>query len=300
MQELTDSSSLVDDGDALRARLASDGYLFFRGLLDPARVATVRSDFFSVLDQSGWIAPGATVDEPVPTSVAVREGGEGYFKPYVEIQSLQSFHELAHDEAILGVVDRIFGEPLLVHPRSIARTSLPHDDEYTPPHQEYRLIQGSVDSMTVWVPIGDCPVSLGALRMLSGSHRAGLAPAAASSAAGGMRIDVDDDDPAWRISDYASGDAILFTSITVHGAVRNNEDVLRFSADFRYQPLHDPVVEASLLPHYHPQVPDWDELTIGWDSVAAVTPPDGVKTVEMLPPLDPNLTAPPSRILASA
>lgn len=300
MLELTDSSSLSGDGAAMRARLASDGYLFFRGLVDPSRVAAVREDFFSVLDQSGWLTRDATVERPLPTPVAVREGGEGYFKPYVGIQSLQSFHELGHDEAILGVVGRIFDEPVLAHPRKIARTSLPHDDEYTPPHQEYRLIQGSVDSMTVWLPIGDCPVSLGALRMLSGSHRRGLAPASPAAGVGGLRVDVADDDPDWRICDYRAGDAILFTSLTVHGAVRNEDDVLRFSADFRYQPRHDPVVAGSLLPHYHPQVPDWDELTIGWSSLDSVTPPSGVSTVEMLPPLDPGLTAPASRILAAA
>lgn len=302
MRELTDSTALRDDADALRRRLADDGYLFFRGLVDPARIAGVRAEVCAVLDAAGWLAPGATVEHPVPTPSAVREGAPGYFDAYAGIQALQPFHELAHDPAVVALARGILGEALgqvLVHPRKIARTSLPHDDEYTPPHQEYRLIQGSVDSLTVWLPLGDCPVSLGALRMLEGSHRRGLAPASAARGAGGLAIAVAAADPAWRVSDYTAGDAVLFTSVTVHGAVRNDHDDLRLSADFRYQPLGEPVVEGSLLPHWLPQVPPWEELTAGWTSTASVAAPGGLDIVPLLPPLDPALTAPPSRLFAT-
>jgi hypothetical protein len=40
MQNLADSGGLIGDRDALAGRLATDGYLFFRGLLPSA---TVRS-----------------------------------------------------------------------------------------------------------------------------------------------------------------------------------------------------------------------------------------------------------------
>jgi hypothetical protein len=300
VDELTDSTALLGDSRALRERLAADGYVFLRGLLPADPVHTVRAGVGAALDGAGWLAPGSTPDAPLPTDAAVREGRPGYFDAYVGIQRLQAFHELAHHPAVVSVMDDIIGEPLLVHPRKIARTSLPHDDEYTPPHQDYRLIQGTVDTLTCWVPLGDCPATLGSLRMLQGSHLGGLIEADPGKGPGGLQVDVDEDDPSWRTTDYRAGDAIIFTSLTVHGALRNNEDRLRFSADFRYQSLLEPVLRHSLDPHYFPQVPAWDELTRGWTSTRSIDAPAGAILTELVPPLDPTLQAPPSRLLAVA
>jgi hypothetical protein len=301
VHELTDSSPLLlPDGCALRARLAEDGFLFFRGLLPADDVQQVRGGVFAALGAAGWLADSATVEVPVPTAAAVREGGAGYFDAYIGIQRLQAFHELAHHHALTGLMELILDDPLLVHPRKIARTSLPQDDEYTRPHQDFRLIQGSVDTLTCWVPLGDCPVSLGSLRMLRGSHLGGLIDADAGKGPGGLQVEVEDDDPRWCTSDYRAGDAIVFTSLTVHGALRNNEHRLRFSADFRYQSLLEPVLAASLDPHYAPQVPDWSTLTRGWTSPTSIEAPAGAVLTDMVPPLDPTLSAPPSRLLALA
>lgn len=300
MHELTDSAPLLDDVVALRARLAEHGYLFFRGLLPVDDVQRVRRGVFAALDAAGWLAHDATLESPRPTAAAVREGGHGYFDAYVGIQRLQAFHELAHHPAVTKLMQQILDDPLLVHPRKIARTSLPKDDEYTPPHQDYRLIQGSVDTLTCWVPLGDCPVSLGSLRMLRGSHLGGLVEADPGKGPGGLQVEVADDDERWCTSDYEAGDVIVFTSLTVHGALRNNEDRLRFSADFRYQSALEPVLAASLEPHYTPMVPEWDELAEGWTSRASIEAPGDLVFTDMLPPLDPTLQAPPSRLLALA
>jgi ectoine hydroxylase-related dioxygenase (phytanoyl-CoA dioxygenase family) len=300
VDELRDSTSLLGDPAALRGRLAEEGYVFLRGLLPTEAVEQVRQGVHAALEGADWLAEESSLQAPVPTAAAVREGRPGYFDAYCRIQRLQPFHELAHHPAVLAVMDGIVGEPLLVHPRKIARTSLPNDDEYTPPHQDYRLIQGSVDTLTCWVPLGDCPVSLGSLRMLEGSHHQGLIEADAGRGPGGLQVEVDDDDAGWRTTDYRSGDAIVFTSLTVHGALRNNEGRMRFSADFRYQSLLEPVLTHSLDPHYFPQVPAWDELTTGWSSRRSVDAPAGVTTTDMLPPLDPALLAPPSRLSAPA
>ncbi len=300
VQEMVDATPIFRDGGALRARLAQDGFLFFRQLLPRSTVEDVRTDVAGALTGAGWLAPDSTPDCPLPTSAAVREGAAGYFGAYVEIQRLQRFHELAHHVALVDLMGCLIGEPLLVHPLKIARTSLPRDSEYTPPHQDFPLIQGTVDTFTAWAPLGDCPASLGGLRVLVGSHRRGFVVPDPARGPGALQVQVAEDDPAWASVDYRAGDVIVFTSLTVHGALPNTEDRLRFSADFRYQPLREPVGEASLRPHYFPQVPDWDVLTAGWSDRAAVTVPDGVVTAAVLPPLDPTLVAPPSRLLSVA
>lgn len=300
MRPFVDSTDLLRDPPALRNRLAVDGYLYLPGLLPPQKVAAVRADVVTALDGAGWLGPQATEQRPLPSARAVREGGPGYFEPYTAVQRSQRFHELAHDPAALQLFADLFDETVLVHPRKIARTSLPHDDEYTPPHQDFRLIQGTVRAMTMWVPLGDCPASLGGLRMLSGSHAQGLVRSRTARGPGGLAVDVAEDDPAWCTTDYAAGDVVVFTSLTVHGALRNNQDVLRFSADFRYQPLDEPVVAGSLGPHFAPEVPAWPVLTHGWTSTASVATPPGVRTVAMRHPLDPELEADAEALLSMA
>lgn len=300
MHELTDRSPLLDDARSLRRHLAEDGYLFVRGLLPDEVVGGVRAGVFDALGGAGWLAPEATVAAPVPTPAAVREGAPGYLDAYAGIQRLQAFHELAHHERLTGLLAGVLDEPLLVHPRKIARTSLPRDDEYTPPHQDYRLIQGSVDTLTCWVPLGDCPVALGGLRVLEGSHAGGLREVVPGRGPGGLRVDVDDADPGWRTTDYRAGDVLVFTSLTVHGALRNDRDHLRFSADFRYQSLREPVASESLEPHYAPRIAGWDALTAGWTSRTAVEVPEGVVPAATRSPLDPELRAAGSRLLAAA
>ena len=54
MDELADSTSLLNDQDGLRRQLAGDGYLFFRGLLPAAEVRTVGAAILDRLRSGGW------------------------------------------------------------------------------------------------------------------------------------------------------------------------------------------------------------------------------------------------------
>ena len=49
MDDFLDSSSLLDDGEALAQRLDADGYLFIKGLLPRADVLRVRARFLDAI-----------------------------------------------------------------------------------------------------------------------------------------------------------------------------------------------------------------------------------------------------------
>jgi hypothetical protein len=87
---------------------------------------------------------------------------------------------------------------------------------------------------SVWVPLGACPLALGPLAVLPGSHRRGLLPHAGETA---WRRAVDvADDAAWAALDLEHGDAIFFSWLTVHRALPNvSGRELRLSATFRYR-----------------------------------------------------------------
>ena len=294
-----------DLGD-VGATLARDSFVLLRGLLPAHAVLDVRRQVTAALAEAGWWAPGTDPMDAIPGPGFAREadGDDAYFTGYEAVQRLQAFHELAHSPALVDAAAAVLGpgEPVLVHPRKIFRASPPSDELRTPPHQDHRLIQGTVDVLTVWIPLGDCPDALGGLDVLHGSTAYGLQPIRPALAVGGVVLDRDLDelaaDDRWRHAPMAAGDALLFHSLTVHAARPNRTDRVRLSVDYRYQSAREPVVEGSLRPHWWPRLPDHDELCRGWSSTASVEVPDGLAVVAPLADhLDPTMPTPPSRLV---
>ena len=269
MLEFETANSLIGDGLGLQARASRDGYLFFRGLVDTDALLALRAEICRLMADTGWLKPGT---DPLLAAAgegaAHIEGQSEYMGVYNRLQRLESFHAFAHQPALLSVLASLFGEPPLVHARNIARMVFPQAVEHTTPaHQDYLYIEGTENTWTAWIPLGDCPVHQGSLAVLPGTHVHGMYPVYRSLGAGGHRIDTDAECPqiAWHGSDFKAGDVLLFHSLTVHKALPNlTEDTIRLSLDYRYQPLSEPVVEGSLLPHYGQQT--WEQIYAEWSS----------------------------------
>ena len=111
--------------------------------------------------------------------------------------------------------------------------------------------RGSQNVHTVWIPIGNIPVSQGTLAILEGSHN--LESFARLRNTYG-RIDVDRDmisegwfssDPyeitdkfggRWLTTEFNPGDLLIFGLFTMHASTTNLTDKFRISCDIRFQP----------------------------------------------------------------
>jgi len=82
--------------------------------------------------------------------------------------------------------------------------------------------------------------------------------------------------PAWVQPRIRAGDVVLYHGFTIHELLPNLDASYRIACELRFQPLADPVCRASLLPHHHPRVPGWPELTAGWRSTSWVEAPAGL------------------------
>jgi hypothetical protein len=290
LDPLVDATDLLGDTDALRQRFLDEGHLYFRGLVDATAVERVRDDILGVIGALGWLEPGAPKHH---------EGSGGYWPAYQDIQRLESFHRLAFDEALRAALRTLFGGDVLPHPQKIARISFPDPDFFTAPHQDYRYIQGTPDFVTAWLPLVDCPPEQGGLRVLAGSQARGLLPVQRANGAGGLAVEADDDDPGWRTTTFAPGDAVVFGSLTIHGAIPNLADRLRLSVDYRYQLPTDAIAAPSLDPHFRSiredLMPSWDELAAEWQSRDWCARPDDLTVTRMRNPAADDLAVPPSR-----
>lgn len=272
--DFIDSTELLADPDALRAQAAELGYLFFRGLLPTNEVLSLRRDMLEVIARHGWLDPRADLMDGIVDdeafSVAVATGAIDFCgvgvtpAAYRDIQHLESFHALAHHPALLAVYGTLFGRPVLPHARNIARIQIPNEQSVpTPPHQDHIHIQGTTNVWTAWFPLGDCPIELGGLSVLAGSHKEGTLSYKESGGAGGLEAYLCDLEYPWAQGDFAAGDVLTFVSQTVHQALPNQiPDRIRLSCDYRYQPADEDIHESSMLVHCG--VDDWDSIYADW------------------------------------
>ena len=266
--EMTASNDLLADREALRARLDDEGYLYFKGLIDRDRILALRGDILEILANRGWIAGGHKLDDAEAVGMPVREGDEGFFSAYDEVQTLESFHALAHDGDLLSAVREALGETAFPHPLKVARLVFPSEPEVsTPPHQDFLNNQGSPALTAAWIPLGDCSMKQGTLAILRGSQRYGVLPLQFSLGPGNRQAVVPNemrDRLSWVTNDFSAGDVLLFPAMTVHASLHNATGRLRLSVDFRYQCEGEPASDLVLEPHFGRM--SWDEIYADWQS----------------------------------
>ncbi|MBM82091.1 MAG: phytanoyl-CoA dioxygenase [Planctomycetaceae bacterium] len=274
MPELRGSNEAREDVAELRRRLDDDGYLFFKRLLDPDRLHDLRREMLTVMQEGGWLVKGTDpVDGIASLDARCTEGDLGYTDVYHEVYKLQSFHEIAHCRAVMDLLEDVRGCPMMPQPQKVARLWFPKFTEHTTPiHQDFVHFQGTHENLTCWSPVGDCPIELGGLAVLRGSHKVDrVLDHHFSLGAGSLHVDPDEHselDGQWHTTNYEIGDTLIFPALTVHQALPNlTEDRLRVSLDNRYQRVGDPIAEHMLMPHLSSMSPlPWDEVYKDWDS----------------------------------
>jgi len=237
-QSFLDSAAIAGDAKALRSRAAESGYLYFSGLLEPGPILDLRQQVTAICQDLGWL-----VDDRDPEEAIVRPGlriGDYNDPETIKLAQqalpLPAFGELGRHPAITGVLEKLFGAPVVTDQGAVCRAFGPGSPELaTKPHQEHFYVRGATDLWNVWLPLGDCPAELGGLAVLPGSHQEGLLEHVGEDIA--KYVAAIPEEAPWSFGDYACGDVLMFNSLTLHRAAPNlSSDRLRLSADYRYRP----------------------------------------------------------------
>ena len=140
----------------------------------------------------------------------------------------------------------------------------------TPAHQDWRSMQGSLNSLVVWIPLVDIKKDLGPVEFIPKSHLNGLI----DTYDGGLFQQIpttDATDKSFVSYEVSKGDLVVFSSFTIHRSGNNISDDIRWSMHFRYNDLNEKTFIDRSLPHpykvYHPDkelmfsdFPNKDEL----------------------------------------
>jgi len=248
--ELRDSLGLVDDSAALRARMAEDGYLFFRGLLDRQTVLSARREILLKYATIGEIDP----ERPLMDAVAAEDTAIDKVNLRAFSESVRSglaYERVVLDPRLIAVHEGLLGGDVHVFDFRWPRFVRPGEAcgfHYDGPY----MMRGTERIYSSWIPLGDVSRTEGALILLEGSHRQpALLKTYAKKDADRDRIPWLGTDPIrlqqryggrWLSTDFRAGDVLCFTMHTLHGALDNNspESRCRLSSDTRYQRVDEP------------------------------------------------------------
>lgn len=241
----------------LQAVIEDQGYLFFRSIVPVADVLAVRRDVLELCAGAGWLDPDHDLMEGIvaPGQPPLSEGQPAYMAVYRPVLKLPRFHDFPAHPALRHVAQALVGGDVLIHPRRIGRMTFPNYAQVTtPPHQDFYYIRGAVQTYSCWAPLGDCPIALGGLAIWPGSHKRGYIDHTVHhpGAVGGCGVPIDPAQAHWVTADFRAGDALFFTSYTIHKALPNlTSNQMRLSTDNRYQRPEDAIDPGALKPHYN-------------------------------------------------
>jgi hypothetical protein len=250
MRQLLDCAAHAEDPETLRARLAVDGYLFFRGLLPREAVEQAGTVVRRELASGGWTDPDG---RPVGPVRAVNARDATRDPAYLNAAKSAAFNRIPYLRPLRRVVRSLLGADAFSYPVKVLRTVYPEALTAEVPrgryvHQDYRGL-GVNDLFTTWVPLMPIPRALGGLAVLPGSHLGPpppvrvLRPEAAEAG--------------WASTDFEVGDVLLFHGLTSHAALPNRAGRLRVSQDCRWQPAAQSAPARML---FGPRAPEQGEL----------------------------------------
>ncbi len=233
-----------DHPEDIRSSFEENGYLLFKGALNPETVLRARSDIAGVLQRQGVMEEDSAEPRATPGASAVEVDMGPLYR-------LKSPWELMASPELQEAVDIAFGEKARVG-RSIGfRYSMPTDAPYlTPPHQDHFYIRETDEFRMIWVPLMDMEIANGGLAIASGSHKHGLQEHVEFDGVysyffkgrtqKGVRLE--DTHGVWTSSPFEVGDLLMFHCCAVHRSLPNGSGLVRLSLNTITYPARRPTM----------------------------------------------------------
>jgi hypothetical protein len=247
---------LTDDFEADYRR---DGFVVLTDLVTRDRVTEARERVLSLFaERLGHLAPELSAQELL-TELYRREPGL-WGQCARRMWDVLPVYGLGADERVVSLLGKLGLRSPIVSTRPEVRTDMPDDERYMQPwHQDWRYGQGSVNSVTLWLPLQDVDASNGTIEVMAGSHLVGYL--GADELSNPRRFAIPDSAlPALPISiaELKLGEAIIFSQFLAHRSGHNTSGRPRITVQARFSDA----LEPSFLRQGYP-TPNGSELV--WD-----------------------------------
>jgi ectoine hydroxylase-related dioxygenase (phytanoyl-CoA dioxygenase family) len=251
---MRDSTGLLAQPGLLRERYREDGYVLLRQVLDPAEVMRVRAGYFSAFPAEYFKAgtrPGDGVFSGTLPASLPAYGVRGH--PAHDFVRSPAYEAFAAQPALAAVAAALLDGDVQLIKRKVLRHYDRASRQASRAHVDraYQVVPEG-DVVTLWLPLGDCPLDCGGLVYLSGSYRQTVHAADSASP-----VTDRPDDPRpfshdlawtarelggrWLWTDFRAGDVAAHCPDLVHASLDTVSDVMRLSTDIRFQRVQAPV-----------------------------------------------------------
>ena len=235
IQQLTDSTPLIGNANAIRQRYEGEGAVFFRGVIDPALLGWAQEKYREALAGEGLIDLAS--EAPVWTGKVTKT-----WRPCDAIGTAV-WHEVVKQPGLNAIMRDVFAaEPVWI-PIAAHRSGLPTgplkdgQDMFAGRHQDGFYNEGMLFTIC-WMPIRDVTMDRGSFAVAPGTHKRGSLHDTSREGNGIPREAIADDE--WRSADFRVGDVLIFNYLTAHTALPNPSDEIRLSLDVRAIPAWAP------------------------------------------------------------
>ena len=242
----TDQSTLL----AAAEQYKRDGYFVARQILPAIDVDKVFSDMHRLVVQQlqdaglphGAESSAETVHADLQT--LFKHDLKTYLATLTLCAKLVSLYELHIHPAVRAFVEAIglqvpvFQTAPVMHLMSKA-LKVPGGYQGFGVHQDWPTLQGSLDTVTLWIPFIDVDENLFTMDIIPGSHKAGLLPYTRQN----HIFEVDPEH--YREADFIPmvakrGDIVFMSSFTIHRSSLRGDHRLRVSTSMRYENAAEP------------------------------------------------------------
>jgi phytanoyl-CoA hydroxylase len=227
-----------------------DGFAVFDGLLAQPELDVVADDITGVFARRaravGLDVPAGSGHDALSKLLLGLFAADraSYLAAARQSQYLASVHQLGLSPPILRMLTEIGIDVPSQSTRPVIHfmaNALRIEGGYhkTPAHQDWRSVQGSLDGVTLWLPLYDVGPADYPLEVVAASHRRGLLPSV-DDAFGHRIADGEVPEDAFRSLPLSRGDVVVFSGFLVHrtGAVGGNR--VRVALSYRFNNAADP------------------------------------------------------------
>ncbi len=158
---LRDSSVAIDSIEELRARMASDGYLYLPGYLNREEVLDARREITRRLAEQGCLDPAFEPMEAVAAKDYIDK-----FKPDVARKNA-ALEKVLYAGPMMHFFERFFGGPVRHFDYTWLRAISPGVGTRSHCDSVY-MNRGTQKLYTAWTPLGDVSFEMGGLMVLEG------------------------------------------------------------------------------------------------------------------------------------
>ncbi len=246
------SLAVAQDAPSPVEAFRRDGYVVIPGLFAPEALNAVKREIVQTFHLRaaalGLDLPHDIDQESLSALMCglFRKDIPSYIAAAKLTQHLVSLHRMAVSPELVsavataaGVASPVISTRPVVHYMADALT-IPGGYHKTPPHQDWRSTQGSLDSVTIWTPLYDVGLGDYPLEVIPGSHRRALLPTTPHL---GSQQQVEEglvDPSAFEPLPMRAGDAVIFSGFLIHRTGERGGEQVRVAFSFRFNNLTGP------------------------------------------------------------